>query len=173
MRKYEYQVPLGVFLSKILSNWLGQIAPGNSHVPSGNGALVTIAMFMLLLSLAGCSALPIAEDKVEEAPELVVEEDPAIIESGLASFYGDRHHNQKTASGERYRHELKTAAHRTLPLGSYVKVTNQKTGQSVLVKINDRGPFVRGRIIDLSKSAFSAIGNTASGLIKVDIQVID
>lgn len=130
-------------------------------------------MLTLLLALTGCSSLPQEEDKVEEEVVLVVEEAPAIVESGLASFYGDRHHNQKTASGERYRHELKTAAHRTLPLGSYVKVTNQKTGQSVLVKINDRGPFVRGRIIDLSKSAFAEIGNTASGLLHVDVQVID
>ncbi|MBU0539563.1 MAG: septal ring lytic transglycosylase RlpA family protein [Gammaproteobacteria bacterium] len=133
-----------------------------------------MVMCASLSSLPGCTSLPLEEDKVEDEPELVVEEAPAaIIESGIASYYGDRHQNQKTASGERYRHELKTAAHKTLPFGSYVKVTNKKNGQSVVVKINDRGPFVRGRIIDLSKSAFAEIGSTSSGLLKVDIQIIE
>lgn len=94
------------------------------------------------------------------------------IESGQASFYGDKHQNEKTASGEIYLHELNTAAHRTLPFGSSVKVTNIGNGKSVVVKINDRGPFVKGRIIDLSKSTFSSIGNTSAGLIDVTIEVI-
>tara|TARA_R110000772_G_scaffold93705_1_gene191277 strand:- start:84941 stop:85570 length:630 start_codon:yes stop_codon:yes gene_type:complete len=162
-----------LFLSKTLINWLDQIAPWRSRAPSGHSVLTACAMLTLLLALTGCSSLPQEEGKVEEEVAILVEEAPAIFESGLASFYGDRHHNQKTASGERYRHELKTAAHRTLPLGSYVKVTNQKTGRSVLVRINDRGPFARGRIIDLSKSAFAEIGNTASGLLHVDVQVIE
>ena len=93
-------------------------------------------------------------------------------ESGQASFYADQHQNRKTASGETYKHELKTAAHKKLPFGSYVRATNLETGKSVVVKINDRGPFSKGRIIDLSKSAFSAIGNTSSGLIKVKIEVV-
>ncbi|MEX1670601.1 septal ring lytic transglycosylase RlpA family protein [Zhongshania guokunii] len=93
-------------------------------------------------------------------------------ESGLASFYGDKYQNRKSASGERYRHELKTAAHRTLPFGSNVKVTNMSNNKSVVVTINDRGPFVKGRIIDLSKSAFNAIGNTSAGLLEVDIEVV-
>ncbi len=93
-------------------------------------------------------------------------------ESGKASFYADLHQNRKTASGELYQHGLKTAAHRTLAFGSSVRVTNIQNGKSVVVKINDRGPFVRGRIIDLSKSAFSSIGNTRSGLIDVKIEVI-
>ena len=93
-------------------------------------------------------------------------------ESGLASFYADKHQNKRTANGEIYKHELKTAAHKKLPFGSTVKVTNISNGKSVVVKINDRGPFVKGRIIDLSKSAFSSIANTRLGLIKVKIEVI-
>ncbi len=93
-------------------------------------------------------------------------------ESGVASFYADKYQSRKTASGEPYRHELNTAAHRTLPFGSNVKVTNISNSKSVVVRINDRGPFVKGRIIDLSKSAFDAIGNTYSGLIEVEIEVI-
>ena len=161
-------------MSKNSSCWLGLIEPRRLRAASINSALLVMVMCALLSSLPGCTSLPLEEEKVENEPELIVEETPAaVIESGIASYYGNRHQNQKTASGERYQHELKTAAHKTLPLGSYVKVTNKKNGQSVVVKINDRGPFVRGRIIDLSKSAFAEIGNTSSGLIKVDIQVVE
>jgi len=93
-------------------------------------------------------------------------------ESGKASFYADKHQSNKTASGERYDHDLKTAAHKTIPFGSKVRVTNVTNGKSVVVKINDRGPFVKGRIVDLSKSAFSSIGNTSAGLISVRIEVV-
>lgn len=93
-------------------------------------------------------------------------------ETGLASYYADRYHNKRTASGERYQTNLNTAAHMTLPFGSMVRVTNLANGRSVVVKVNDRGAFKRGRIIDLSRSAFSAIGNTRAGLIKVKIEVM-
>lgn len=93
-------------------------------------------------------------------------------EAGQASYYADKFQNRKTASGEPYKAGRKTAAHRTLPFGSQVKVTNVRNGKSVVVRVNDRGPFVRGRIIDLSRSAFASIGNTADGLLKVRIEVI-
>ena len=93
-------------------------------------------------------------------------------ETGQASYYADKYENRKTANGELYKHNLNTAAHKKLPFGSNVRVTNVSNGKSVVVKINDRGPFVKGRIIDLSKSAFSSIGNTTSGAIKVKIEVI-
>jgi rare lipoprotein A len=94
-------------------------------------------------------------------------------EKGKASFYADKHQFGKTASGERYNHDLKTAAHRTIPFGSKVEVTNLTNGKSVVAVVNDRGPFVNGRIVDLSKSAFSSIGNTSAGLISVQIEVIE
>ncbi|WP_421210372.1 septal ring lytic transglycosylase RlpA family protein [Aeromonas enteropelogenes] len=93
-------------------------------------------------------------------------------ETGLASYYADRYHNKRTASGERYQTNLNTAAHMTLPFGSMVRVTNLANGRSVVVRVNDRGNFPRGRIIDLSRAAFSAIGNTRAGLIKVKIEVM-
>lgn len=93
-------------------------------------------------------------------------------ETGRASYYADKLQNRKTASGAIYKHELHTAAHKKLPFGSTVKVTNIKNGKSVIVKINDRGPFVKGRIIDLSKAAFSSIGSTSLGLINVKIEVL-
>ena len=82
-------------------------------------------------------------------------------ESGNASFYSKAHHGKKTASGERFDMNALTAAHRTLPFGSRVKVTNRSNNRSIVVRINDRGPFVRGRIIDLSVAAASASGIAA------------
>ena len=83
-----------------------------------------------------------------------------------------KYQGRKTASGERLNQEDNTAAHRKLPFGTMVKVTNVKNGKSVLVRINDRGPFVKGRIIDLTRSAFGSIGNVESGLIDVKIIVV-
>ncbi|MDQ1884167.1 septal ring lytic transglycosylase RlpA family protein [Aeromonas salmonicida] len=93
-------------------------------------------------------------------------------ETGLASYYADRYHGKKTASGELYRNNLNSAAHMELPFGAMVRVTNLANGKSVVVRVNDRGNFPRGRIIDLSKSAFSCIGSTRSGLIKVKIEMM-
>ncbi|MET0279146.1 MAG: septal ring lytic transglycosylase RlpA family protein [Pseudorhodoplanes sp.] len=93
----------------------------------------------------------------------------AQAESGIASVYGagDGHAGKKTASGERMNPSALTAAHRTLPFGSHVRVVNQKNGRSVTVRITDRGPFVRGRVIDLSPAAARAIG--VAGLAPVTV----
>ena len=93
-------------------------------------------------------------------------------ESGKASYYADKYQNKKTASGELYKTNLNTAAHKKLPFGTKVKVKNLANGKSVVVKINDRGPFVKGRVIDLSKSAFDSIGDRSSGVIEVKIEVV-
>lgn len=95
------------------------------------------------------------------------------IGSGKASYYGNKHHNKRTANGERFNQRALTAAHRSLPFGSKVKVTNTHNGKSVIVRVNDRGPFVRGRIIDLSKAAFEQIGSTRSGIIQVRLERLD
>lgn len=94
-------------------------------------------------------------------------------ESGKASYYANSHQSKKTASGELYKQELKTGAHKVLPFGSIVKVTNVDNDKTVTVKINDRGPYVKGRVIDLSKSAFSEIGSISNGVIEVEIEVIE
>jgi rare lipoprotein A len=88
-------------------------------------------------------------------------------QAGVASWYGPGFHGRKTANGERFDMNALTAAHRTLPLGTQVRVTNSHTGQSVVVRINDRGPYVGRRVIDLSKASAQAIG--VSGLAKVSI----
>ncbi|MGH2413828.1 MAG: septal ring lytic transglycosylase RlpA family protein [Microcystaceae cyanobacterium] len=90
--------------------------------------------------------------------------------SGLASWYGPGFHGSQTASGERFNQYALTAAHRSLPFGTKVRVTNVNNGRSVIVRINDRGPHVRGRIIDLSRGAASAIG--AGGVANVSLEVL-
>jgi len=90
---------------------------------------------------------------------------------GNASWYGPGFHGRRTASGERFNQYAMTAAHKTIPLGTLVMVTNLDTDESVVVKINDRGPFVRGRIIDLSKGAARAIG--VNGTTRVKISLLD
>lgn len=89
--------------------------------------------------------------------------------TGMASYYKS---GKRTASGEAYKPMGLTAAHRTLPFGTKVLVTNVKNGKSVIVRINDRGPFIRGRIIDLSLGAAKAVGLTATGVAKVKITVL-
>ncbi|RQM76281.1 septal ring lytic transglycosylase RlpA family protein [Aeromonas jandaei] len=93
-------------------------------------------------------------------------------ETGYASYYADSYHGKKTASGELYRNNLNSAAHMELPFGSMVRVTNLANGKSVVVKVNDRGAFKSGRIIDLSKSAFGSIANIREGVIKVKVEVL-
>ncbi len=93
-------------------------------------------------------------------------------QTGKASYYAAKFENRKTASGEIYKGAKLTAAHRSLPFGTRVKVTNLANDKTVVVRINDRGPFVKGRIIDLSKTAFSSIGRLSEGLLKVRIELV-
>ncbi|GAM58545.1 rare lipoprotein A precursor [Vibrio ishigakensis] len=92
---------------------------------------------------------------------------------GQASWYGSKFHGKLTASGEKYNMRALTAAHKTLPFGTIVKVTNTETNKSVQVKINDRGPYAKNRVIDLSQRAFEQVGDTSKGLISVRIDIID
>jgi rare lipoprotein A len=92
-------------------------------------------------------------------------------ETGLASWYGPPYHNRRGANGEIYDQNAMTAAHRTLPMGTVVRVTNLSTHQSTTVKITDRGPFVQGRIIDLSLAAAKATGLYRMGVSKVRVEV--
>ena len=85
-------------------------------------------------------------------------EEPKPLGKGVASWYGPGFHGKKTANGERFNPYDLTAAHKTLPFGTKVRVTNEQTGKSVVVRINDRGPYAHGRVIDLSKAAAEAVG---------------
>lgn len=97
---------------------------------------------------------------------------PVMAQCGGASWYGPGFHGKKTASGQRFNENAMTAAHKTLPFGTVVKVTNQKTGKSIKVTITDRGPFAKGRIIDLSKVAAAKLGTKKGGVGKVCIAVL-
>ncbi|MGY4533807.1 rare lipoprotein A [Pseudomonas sp. TE3786] len=94
-------------------------------------------------------------------------------ESGEASFYGAKHQGKKTASGERFDQAQLTAAHRTLPFGTQVRVTNLDNNKSVVVRINDRGPFNRKRLIDISRAAAEQLDMVRAGTAPVRVQSLD
>ena len=92
--------------------------------------------------------------------------------TGVASYYGKRFHGRLTANGERFDMNAMTAAHKTLPFGTRVLVTNPANGRSVMVRINDRGPFIRGRTIDLSRGAAEQIGMIRRGHARVQLDIV-
>lgn len=89
-----------------------------------------------------------------------------------ASYYHDKFNGKRTASGAVFSNKKMTASHKTLPFGTKVKITNPKTQKSVIVEINDRGPYTKGRVFDLSKSAFMEIGDIRSGVLSVEYEII-
>jgi len=97
---------------------------------------------------------------------------PVLVETGVASWYGAPYHNRRGSNGEIYNMQALTAAHRTLPLGSVVRVTNPANGNSVVVRITDRGPFIAGRIIDLSQAAARQIDLIKRGTAQVRVEVL-
>ena len=107
-----------------------------------------------------------------EASSVPADAKPISTETGMASWYGPPYHNRKGSNGEVYNMHAMTAAHRTLPLGSIVRVTNVKTGRSAVVRITDRGPFIDGRIIDLSLAAAKAVDVWQPGVARVRIDVL-
>lgn len=143
---------------------------------------VFIPFFSLSLSLflsfflGGCSSLE--QPRLPSLPQAIWTVPPlppqttGVVQSGLASWYGPGFHGKQTANGEIYdQHDL-TAAHKTLPLGTRVMVTNEDTNQSIEVRINDRGPFVAGRIIDLSYAAARTISIYGPGVAPVRVEVL-
>ena len=107
------------------------------------------------------------ENEIKEAVEKAAD-----VSSGVVSWYGGKFHGRKTASGIKYDKNELTAAHKTLPFGTKVKVTNTRNGKSVIVEINDRGPFVKSRVLDLSQAAFSEIGHTNTGVMHVEYEIL-
>ncbi len=148
------------------------------------------ALFLLVALLAGCGEkkrrtvyVPpppptIATSPRRPAPPPPIpparpDEKVIYTETGYASWYGPPYHNRKAANGEIYDQDALTAAHRTLPFGSRVRVTNLKSGESVVVTINDRGPFVENRIIDLSRAAAKAVNVWRPGTARVRLDVLE
>ena len=114
----------------------------------------------LLSLLAGCASTDIIDPHGYD-------------QTGVASYYGAKHHGKRTASGEAFNQNALTAAHRQLPFGTRVKVTNLKNDESVVVRINDRGPHTRGRLIDVSRKAAEQLGMLRSGTARVRVQALD
>jgi rare lipoprotein A len=128
------------------------------------------AMVLALALLAGCSTVTPPPSPVPgPAPGQPAE---GYEEVGVASWYGAQHHGKRTASGEVFDMNQLTAAHRTLPFGTRVRVTNRDNNQSTEVRINDRGPFVKGRILDVSYAAARQLGALGSGTFPVRLRIL-
>ncbi|MCB2066177.1 MAG: septal ring lytic transglycosylase RlpA family protein [Erythrobacter sp.] len=153
------------------------------------------ALALIGLTAAGRAeeqTAPEAEQAVTAAPlpvfapsqDALLTPEPAVVEQaepeseatslgqGVASYYASQFQGRRTASGESFDNADFTAAHRTLPFGSRVRVTNPRTGESVVVRINDRGPFVRGRTIDLSRAAAEEVGIVRAGHGTVELELL-
>ncbi len=113
--------------------------------------------------------IPIANAQVEETNADRAE---AYVSFGRASYYAAKFHGRRTASGERYKSNLMTAAHQTLPFGTLIKITNLRNLKSVVVRVNDRGPHVRGRIVDLSRTAAQLLDITSTGVALVKLEIL-
>ena len=124
-----------------------------------------LSILLLLLSLAACSS---PAPKPTYFPGYPI----GYVERGMASWYGPGFHGNKTANGERYDMNRLTAAHRTLPLGSVAVVRSMSTGRQVTVRINDRGPFARGRVLDLSLAGARALGMVGNGTDHIELRVV-
>jgi rare lipoprotein A len=146
--------------------------PASSVKPARRRKLIgPRGLFFLICSLLwGCAA--VQQPPGKPAPEALPAETPSAGVVGLASYYGEHFRGHLTASGERYDPDAFTAAHRTYPLGTRVRVTNLENGRRVTVRINDRGPYVQGRLIDLSVGAARQIGLARDGVVKVLIEVL-
>jgi len=126
----------------------------------------------VVLGASGCGSTGSPAGQPRDA-SLVRTEDGrwSEYETGIASWYGGKWHGRRTASGERYNQDSMTAAHKRLPFGSKVRVTNLRNGKSCVVQINNRGPHVRGRVIDLSVAAAKQIDAYQGGLTRVKVEV--
>jgi rare lipoprotein A len=126
------------------------------------------------LALSACTGMQFPMPEPEAgAPSAAKAEHPVFSQIGIASWYGRGHHGRATANGERFDMNRLTAAHRSLELGTVARVTNLDTGDTVHVRINDRGPYIKGRIIDLSAKAARRLGMREAGLARVRIEVFD
>jgi rare lipoprotein A len=139
------------------------VNPGEARPSSGAATLFATSLLVLsLLTLSACMTVPKGRGDY----------DAGYVERGVASWYGGYFHGRPTASGTIYDQFRMTAAHRLLPLGSMVRVTNAQNGREVMAVINDRGPFIRGRVIDLSYAVAQQLGVVKQGTIPVLIEVV-
>jgi rare lipoprotein A len=143
----------------------------NANVIIGSAVRPRVITRLCAALLVGLAMTMLFEVRAVEAR---VKARPAanVTQVGKASWYGPRFHGRKTANGEIFDQHAMTAAHRRLPLGTIVAVTSLDTGRTVKVRINDRGPYVRGRIIDLSRAAARKLGLIGQGVGRVKVKVL-
>jgi rare lipoprotein A len=143
--------------------------------------LTLLLALAIALLLAGCSAVtgrpappgPPPTRPPETPPPPPARKPAAVgLHTGRASWYGRAHEGRLTASGERFDADAMTAAHRTLPFGTWLVVENVANGRTVKVRVNDRGPFAGGRVLDLSRAAARALGVTGEGVFEVRYRVV-
>jgi rare lipoprotein A len=179
----NWRVSALLLMALISSQGCGIIADAPNHVISTKGVspsesqTVNRSREMSPTHAIPGESPPIAKipspPETEQAPpsaRIPAPSQPTMMETGLASWYGPKFHGKLTASGEVFNQEKFTAAHPTLPWGSKVKVINLDNGKSVDVRINDRGPFGRGRIIDVSRAAARALGMVGRGITTVRLE---
>src|SRR5262245_10358963 len=141
----------------IMASTMSQKSPGNRHY-----LMQFCTVGAVLLFSAACSWVPKGE----------IQLDIGLKDRGVASWYGEQFHGKKAANGELFDMEALTAAHRTLPLGSMIRVVNLANGKHLHVRITDRGPYVNGRILDLSRAAAVRLGMEHEGVAHVQIEIV-
>ena len=130
-----------------------------------------IVVLLAAVVVSGCALAPTPPEPPE--PPLECAEVSRYSEEGTASWYGDSHHGKTTANGERFDMHAMTAAHRRLPMGTEVKVTNLRNSREATLRINDRGPYARGRILDVSRKGAEQLGFTDAGIARVRIETLN
>jgi len=168
---------LGRFVARVLSMVRRGLARLASFVPTrrarrmlGVAGLAAVALVFSILAVSACGTAPKPTPAPVPTPPAPR---PVTTLRGLATFYGDEQHGGPTASGERFNKNLMTAAHRTLPMGTRVRVTNTRNGRAVVVRINDRGPYGNNRrIIDVSEAAARRLGMIEAGVVPVVVEVL-
>lgn len=167
---------------------ISNVTPGSS-VSSVSSVVKAVFLVLVLALLTACGhkqtarvnvppppeVQPATPQEAAKPPESTVPKHarPIYVETGLASWYGPPYHNRRGSNGEIYDMHALTAAHRTLPLNSVARVTNVATGHSAVVRITDRGPFIEGRMLDLSLEAAKQVDVWRPGVARVKLEVLD
>ena len=145
-------------------------APGSSARRAVQPTVSCVKRLLFLFALAvGLASTPAQAQRIAPGGKRA----EARVQSGVASYYARSLHGNRTANGERYNHRALTVAHRSLPFGTLLRVTSRHSGRAVLVRVNDRGPFVHGRVLDLSGAAAERLRMKGRGTARVSYQVVN
>ncbi len=161
-------------IDRVLSELSRQHSNASDLVKSARSPALTLSSSFLTQNIVEDTSVATKDvDVLERLSAVASNTVSRFQQTGIASWYGRQFHGRKTASGEVFNQNGFTAAHRSLPMNCYIKVTNKANGKSVIVKVNDRGPFHGNRVVDLSYAAAKQIGITQSGTGNVTIERVD